>query len=306
MLIAAVLYLRPKDWREGGVLLLFLVSPPLLFAINRANHDVLVFVIMCAALAGFRREHGPWRALGLVLLGISAALKYFPLAAAIILLDARTRREFLGWGALYALVLLLAWPSLAPGLLNAALHTPAPSWLYAFGAPVVFRDFDLPVPTGWLLAGFILYSGAVGWPLLQAGKSPRPEGTSATLERDFACGAIMVVGCFVHGTSYSYKLIFALWLLPWLLRANLADGEARWRKVTLGLLLATLWLEGGLAILINVSVFAAVLEPPIAVTLLKITLVISQGLNYVFVLCLWRFLLRYLIGHGLRLALPAP
>jgi hypothetical protein len=211
----------------------------------------------------------------------------------------------LGWGALYGLVLLLSWPALARGFLNAAQHTPAPSWLYAFGAPVVFRDFDLTVPTGWLLAGFILYTVAVGWPLVKAGKAAPPEGAAATLEREFACGAIMVAGCFAHGTSYSYKLIFALWLLPWLMRASLVGAEARWRTVTLGLLLATLWLEGGLAILINVSVFAAVLEPATAVTWLKITLVISQGLNYVFVFCLWRLLLRYLIGHGLRLAQPA-
>jgi hypothetical protein len=305
VLVAAVLFVRPKNWREGGVLLLFLVSPPLLFAVNRANHDVLVFVIMCGALACFRREHGPWRALGLVLLGISAALKYFPLAAAIILLDARSRRELLGWGALYGLVLLLAWPALARGLLNAAQHTPAPSWLYAFGAPVVFRDFDLPVPTGWLLAGFIAFTGAVGWPLLKAGPSPRPEGLAATLDREFACGAIMVAGCFVHGTSYSYKLIFAWWLLPWLLRAILTGTENRWRQATLGLLLATLWLEGGLAILINTAVFAAILPTPHAVVLLKITLVAGQLLNFVFVLCLWRTVLRYLIGQGLRLARPA-
>src|SRR5258708_5260744 len=212
-LASVVLLLRPLDWWQGGSLLLMLVSPPLLFAINRANPDVVVFVLMCWALACLRGAYAPLRALGILLLAASAVLKYFPLAAVIILLDARTRREFLGWILLYGLVLVLAWPTLEAGLRNALGHQPAPSWLYAFGAPVIFRNYNLAAPMAWLFAGLLVYAGIVVWRSFVAKNPPPTEGPARTQEREFACAAVMVVGCFLHGSSRLYKMTFALWLL---------------------------------------------------------------------------------------------
>ena len=305
-LVSTVLLVRPADWREGRLLILFLVSPPLVMAINRANHDLLVYVIMCVALACFRVERGPFRWLGVVLLAACAALKYFPLAAGILLFEARTRRGLLGLGLLYGVVLLLAWPALERGLHNAFLHQPAPSWLYAFGAPVIFRDFDLIAPIGWLRAGMLILAGAASWTALKAGATTATEGVARNHEREFACGAVMVVGCFLHGSSYIYKMVFAAWLLPSLWRSMPTKREDRWRKTTLGLLLAVLWLEGIMAILINVFVFAGVLKLAAADILLKLTLVSSQLLSYALVLCLFRSLLLYLAQQAQRLAGPAP
>lgn len=300
-LTSTVLLLQPVDWKQGGLLFLVLVSPPLLLAINRANHDLVVFVIMCAALACLRVERTSLRALGVVLLAVSAALKYFPLAAVVILLDARTRRELVGWCLLYVLVLVLSWPALEPGLRIAFSHQPAPSWLYAFGAPVVFRDFELVAPVGWLLTGLLGLTAATSWPKVWAGRTASIEGDARNLERELACGAVMVVGCFLHGSSYAYKLIFTLWLLPWLWRASLSENEAFWRKLILGLLIAVLWLEGGLAVVINALFFAAVLPTPAAENLLKMTLLVSQLLTYAIVLCLWRALIIYIVRQLTRL-----
>ena len=61
-------------------------------------------------------------------------------------------------------------------------------------------------------------------------------------------GAALVVGCFFLGASYVYKLVFAVWLLPWLWRQGAAPAEERWRRLTLALLLAVLWFEGLMAI----------------------------------------------------------
>lgn len=305
-LASAVLLLRPAGWRQGVGLLLILVSPPLLFAINRANNDLVVFVLMGAALACLRVERAPLRALGVVLLAVSAALKYFPLAAVVLLLDARTRRELLGWGLLYGLVLLLAWPALLPGLRTAVSYQPAPSWLYAFGAPVIFRNFHLVAPIGWLLVGFLGLTGAACWPAIKTGKGSSPEGEAHVQEREYACGAVMVVGCFLHGSSYNYKLVFALWLLPWLWRATLVEKEERWRKTTFGLLLAVLWVEGGLAIVTNVLVFTSALSPAVAHNMLIVIQLVSQLLTWALVACLWRALLVYLIRQVKRLVSPAP
>ena len=303
-LASTMLLLRPANWSQGRVLLLVLVSPPLLFAINRANHDLVVFVIMCGALACFRGVGVPRRALGVVLLAVAAALKYFPLAAVVLLLDARTRRELLGWGLLYGLVLVLAWPSLEAGLRNAVSLSPAPSWLYAFGAPVIFRNVGIVAPIGWLLAGFLLYAGVVGWPSIKT-RNPAPaEGAGRDQEREFACGAVMIVGCFLHGSSYLYKMVFALWLLPWLWRATLAGNDERWRKATLGLLLAVLWFEGGAAMAVNLLYLSSVLSAVVAHKTHIVTQFVSQLLTWALVLCLWRALWLYLIRQIRRLGSP--
>jgi len=303
-LLSAVLLLRPTDWREGRMLALLLVSPPLLLAISRANHDLVVFVVMCVALACLRAKRWPLRTLAVLLLAIAAALKYFPLAAAVLLLEARTRRELLGWLSLYCFALLLAWPSLERGLQNAFLHQPAPSWLYAFGAPVVFRDFDLTVPIMWLRAVMLILAAAASWPALKAG--PGAPSREDDREREFICGAVMVAGCFLHGSSYIYKMVFALWMLPWLWRTRLAGGEDRWRKAILALLLGVMWFEGGVAILLNLLVFASAIPLDVAHNLLKTDLVLSQILSYALVLCLIRSLVLYAAMHARRLIGPAP
>ncbi len=302
-LASTVLLLRPAGWRQGAGLLLVLISPPLLFLINRANHDLVVFVLMSLALACLRHERSAVRALAILLLAVSAVLKYFPLAAVVLLLDARTRREFAGWVLLYGLVLVLAWPSLAEALRTAASHTPAPAWLFAFGAPTFFRNLELAAAAawGWLAAGLVLLAVATSWWRSTARTAPPATGEARTLEREFACGAVMIVGCFLHGSSYLYKMVFALWLLPWLWRATLDQGEERWRKATQSLLLAVLWFEGGTTLAINLSVFTEILTPPVAHRMIGVTIQIGQLLTWALVFCLWRALLVYLGRESRRL-----
>ena len=288
-LLSAVLLTRPASARETAGLVLCLVSPALLMAAARANNDLVVFVLMCGALGCLRAGRPPWRALGIVLLAVAAVLKYFPLAAVLLLLEARTRRELLGWGLLYGLVLVLAWPSLEPGLHAAARSQPAPEWLYAFGAPVLFRDFHLAAPAGWFAVFFFLAAGAS-----RLAVQPPPAGPPAAVsgdEREFICGAVMVVGCFVHGSSYAYKLVFALWLLPWLWRAPPTD---RLRRIIYLLLLAVLWLEGTMAVVINLSVTFSAWTAATGQRVLLATLVVSQLLGWALAVILGRSLLLYL------------
>lgn len=303
MLASTVLLLKPAGWRQGAGLLLVLVSPPVLFLVNRANHDVVVFVLMSLALGCLRRSSGAGRALAILLLAVSAVLKYFPLAAVVILLDARTRREFAGWILLYGLVLVLAWPSLEQALGIAARHQPAPAWLFAFGAPMLFRNLDLAgaAAWGWVAAGLMLLVVAACWWRSAARQAPPATGEARTLEREFACGAVMIVGCFLHGSSYLYKMVFALWLLPWLWRASLDGGEDRWRRATQMLLMAVLWVEGGVALGINLNVFTGTLSPGMAHRMIAITVQAGQLLTWALVFCLGRALLVYVTRETRRL-----
>jgi hypothetical protein len=297
-LLSAVLLVRPAGWRQAGLAVLVLVSPAMLLAVNRANNDLVVFILMGGALVLLRQDREPPRVLGVVLLAIAAVLKYYPLAAGVILLDARSRREWLGWILAYGLVLLLAWPALEPGLHSASKYRPSPDWLYAFGMPVIFRDFALAVPPGWLAFGGGL--AVAGWAARGALKGGAANGAPSAAEREFACGAALLVGCFALGSSYAYKLVFSVWLLPWLWRTVSPGQEDLWRRATLGLLLVVLWLEGLLSVVINV------LMPPgeylLALQVMKATLAISQVLTWALVISLLRSVLIYAGPRVIRLA----
>ena len=297
MLISAVWLVRPGTRREAMLLVLVLVSPAILMAVNRGNNDLVAFVVMCGAFALLRREGSPPRIFGVALLAAAAVLKYYPLAAAVVLLDARSRREWLGWVLVYGLVVLVAWPALVPGLHSAAKYRPSPEWLYAFGAPVVFRDFSLATPPSWLLLGAGLAVAA--WAARGAWSGQAGVTAASAAEREFAGGAAVVVGCFALGSSYTYKLVFAVWLLPWLWRATPAGPEDCWRKATLGLLLAVLWLEGLMGLGINLLVAPA--NAGWAWQMLRATLLISQLLEWALVICLLRSLLIYMVRRSARL-----
>jgi hypothetical protein len=146
-----------------------------------------------------------------------------------------------------------------------------------------------------------LLAVAASWWRSAARKAPPATGEARTLEREFACGAVMIVGCFLHGSSYLYKMVFALWLLPWLWRATLEPREERWRKATQSLLLAVLWFEGGATLAINLGVFTDILTPGVAHRMIEVTIQLGQLLTWALVFCLWRALLLYLDRETRRL-----
>jgi hypothetical protein len=295
-LTSALMVVRPMGWRQIGMAWLCLASPALLMALDRANNDLVVFVLMCAAFLALSKTAGSLRALGIVLLAVAAVLKYYPLATLILLLDARSRREFLYWVLLVGLVFLLAWPALEPGLRAAFKYRPNPEWLYAFGAPVIFRDLGIVVQPRWLWAGFGLGTIVATWSLRGKGAlSTAAPSQSGKDELAFIGGAAMLLGCFVLGSSYAYKLIFSLWLLPWLWRSEIANAERRWKMMTWVSLFAVLWLEGLLAVILNT--WASSIPRELALRLLKSGLVVSQLFTWVLMICLLRRLMAYCYGR---------
>ncbi|HWA28324.1 MAG TPA: glycosyltransferase 87 family protein [Lacunisphaera sp.] len=298
VLLMAVIVVRPQTRHEGVALFLFLASPAVLLAVNRANNDLVVFLLVGCGLLCFRRENLAWQSGGVVLFAVSAVLKYSPLVTLVVLLDLRTRRALAAGLGAAVVVLALGWPGLVPGLQSAARFNPAPDGLFAFGAPVFLRNLGIPSTLGWLVPGLLL----LGWVALQAwrkkgGAEPASSEIDRQAQREFVCGAALVVGLFFLGSSFAYKLIFALWLLPWLGRQAGAGGqESRWARITWCLLLAAVWFEGGMAVVLNVVVGPWSL--PTAQAMLKATLFLSQVATWALVACLLRYLFGYAVRRG--------
>lgn len=289
VLLTSVYLARPRERREWVYLFLLLISPAWLLSFTRANNDPVVLVLVSLGLCCYRSERWPQRVLGILLFSSCVALKYYPLVTLVVLLDARNRRELAGSLLLYFTILVISWPFLQPGFAAASRYTPGPSWLYAFGAPILLRNFDLESRLAWLVpaAGLALWALWLTW--RQGPRAAPASGATPADEREFLCGASLLVGLFFLGASYAYKLIFAVWMLPWLWRMAAAPGPERaWARRALGLLLAMACMDGWGAVFINLGL--ARWSVPAAFTTLKMVLTLTQLLSWALVVCLFRLL----------------
>ena len=86
-------------------------------------------------------------------------------------------------------------------------------------------------------------------------------------------------------------MIFAAWLLPWLWRTAPVK-QSRW--FIFALLIAVLWLEGFMAVVINLSVTFSIWTTVTGERVLAVTLLASQLLTWALAISLGRSLLIYL------------
>ncbi|MFZ5496046.1 MAG: hypothetical protein ACOZE5_12025 [Verrucomicrobiota bacterium] len=301
-LICAVVIIRPVTSVAAAQAVLVLCSPAILMAVNRGNNDWVVFILLCFALVGLRSPTRISQAAGAALIAVATALKYYPGAAFLALLSARTRRESLGLLGICLLVGMLSVPALLPGLQSVTRFAPQPDGLYAFGAPVLFRNFALPVIAGWLVPVVVILLAALGLAIPECRQAGGPT-LEPEADREFVFSAAVLTGCFFLGASYAYKLIFSLWMLPALTQGHSSTLVGRWRRPLWWILLASLWSEGLLALVINVVLTP--LSRDAALGTLSAALIIGPLLTWVLIVMLASRLLVYSWFHLRRLGLVA-
>jgi hypothetical protein len=214
------------------------LSPPVLLAVLRANNDLVIFVLLGTGVLVMRRAT-PWRlALFALSLTLATGLKYYPLVGGLALVLLRPPRLMHLTAGLTLLVAGLALTTVLGDLRRVGI--PAPDGLYTLGTPVLFHELDWP-PWAVLCAGAILLTGVAtacwwrGWFVrLDNEKTDWRERVA------FACGSAVLVGCFLAGSSYAYRLIFMLFLAPFVWRC--AATTARIWPVLL--VLGALWMDG--------------------------------------------------------------
>ena len=230
--------LRPRSYGAAAWYALLMLSPPVLLALLRANNDLVIFFLIAAGVVAARTPT-PWR-LALFTLGLVLAtgLKFYPIFAGLALLVVRPPRRMLTAAALTLLAtggaLFSVW-----GDLHRLVISPT-DCVHTFGAPILFHDL------GWTPAASL---GAGGFLLAAAALVCRWRGWYVGLDderidgRDrlaFACGAALLIGCFLSGISHAYRLIFVILLAPLLWGS--APGSVRTWSLTLAVVVV--WLDG--------------------------------------------------------------
>ena len=243
---------RPRNLREAVWLAVLLVSPPVLLAVNRANNDLVIFVLLAGCgLAAV--SPGWWRGLtAVVCLGLATGLKYFPALAALAFLWVRPvrRAPAMLLAALLVVVLALAgvWTQVERSRFTVA------SGVYTMGAPLWWRDLgwkdqESALPSLLLIA---IPALALAGSRVTAGLTTRGQPRERLLA---ALGAIVLLTCFLAGVNYAYRWIFVLWPACWLWRQAAEASlplRQRW-AVRLGcaLVLVCLWMDGVFCATVN-------------------------------------------------------
>ena len=254
--VAAVcLLVRPRTLGEVCWTLAVFGSAPILLGLNRANIDLVLFLILGPCVPALMSSRRLVRLLAApALIALAAGLKYYPAVAGLILLALPSRRERAISLCLYAGLLLLVILSVA-GDIKHYTGANAVQGLFTFGAPLAFGPLGLTTTIGLgLTLGFL---GASGLGIARALDLRNPLAPPER-SRDhlfFILGAIVLTGCFVASTNYAYRWIFSFWMLPFLIRLRPASSRRAlcWlRNATIALLIAVLWTEGLVVVALNI------------------------------------------------------
>jgi hypothetical protein len=243
---------RPARVRDALWTAALLVSPSVMLAVNRANNDLVIFLLL-GGMALVATGLAWWRvSVAVAGLGLAAGLKYFPAPAALALLWIRPVRRMpavLLLGLLAAMLALAAvWPDIERGRFHIA------SGIYTMGAPLWWRDFGWKDQASALPSLVVIVLAAAGLALTRVTTGLTTRGRPQ--ERMLAAvGAIVLLTCFLAGVNYAYRWIFVLWPALWLWReAGAVEAPVRARlaaRVACGLIVACLWLDGLLCTAVN-------------------------------------------------------
>jgi hypothetical protein len=230
----ASLSLLPPSRRLIGLLLMLAAtfSTMVVFALERANADIILF--MLALAVGFLAERGPAaRMVGYAFALLAALLKYYPILLLVVLFRERlavfvavamaVAGSLAGFWAAYNVEIMRGWANIPVGPYNTDLFA-AKNLPFLIGMMV-----EEPIPSrfgaavGWVVTAG-LYVSLIGAALAICRRLSRFAELRAAIaelpgpERMFlVIGSAVIAGCFFAGQSIGYRGIFLLLVMPGLL-----------------------------------------------------------------------------------------
>jgi hypothetical protein len=227
----------------GGALV---CSPSVLLALERCNSDLLIFLLLVAALGGLQYA---WRGPAWLLLFAAAVLKLYPIVAFAAFGRSGSRQ---GWKWLAGGVVAFAlWAGLHVGEFQSIAHnTPTGGPAVSYGSAVVFSiaeklhgdktgEWGAYLDDAWMgRVGAVLLAGGMLWvgfrrrvadsvlslrQKLEPARTGGPPVPTFAFDRalaGFHVGAAIYIVTFIIGSNFVYRHLFLLLCLPWLLRKD--------------------------------------------------------------------------------------
>ncbi|MEY2881346.1 MAG: hypothetical protein RLZZ15_3726 [Verrucomicrobiota bacterium] len=243
----AVARLRPREPRELLWYLVVLCSSPVVLAVERANNDLVIFLLLAPVVPCLLASRRAVRWLAIFLIAAAAGLKFYPAIAALVLLAPAEAKEVRLRLAVMAAALAVVGLGLVRDLAGFSAIAPKAEGLMTFGAANLFEALGLAGRAAKSAGLAVGAAVAVGFwrTKIFAGWEIRAEDRNAWLS--FTLGAVLLTGCFFAGTNFAYRWVFALWLAPLLWRVPrdaAAPAVVRRLAAAVAVLLAVaLWLD---------------------------------------------------------------
>jgi hypothetical protein len=239
-LVLLLLVLGRLSVVEGLVVAAAVCSPAVMFAVERANMDLVVFSGLALSAIVWRRGSARAELVAVGLVFLMAVAKLYPAVALLAFLPTRRRRTRV---AAAAALLAFAVYAVATREDVATISGAATQGqYYSYGARILLGElYHGVLGEQWggsralaqalvLLAAMVL--GLALWLWLRhhsrrsAEHKPFPEMPETSHLIAFRLGALVYLGTFVAGNSFDYRLVFLLLTLPYLLRWPLHSGGA--------------------------------------------------------------------------------
>ena len=241
-LLAAILLtllLRGHSIAMGLAALPMVLSPSTILAVERANNDIVEWILVCAAALIYSERRKAAAFTAAVLLCLAIALKFIALFCVSLIVRLNRTAVLVGI-ALTGFTILYLY-SLTDALPHIRRITPVSPYI-SYGYAIVFDRFEflyaprLGINVAGLSKSWIPYAAvalalvlataiaAIAWNrrapacILDAGR----DGTAFLFGGGIYCGSFLLLG-----TNYTYRLIFLLLCLPQLFDWIAADRASR-------------------------------------------------------------------------------
>jgi hypothetical protein len=235
-ILSWIAVLRPRNLRDLLVLGLAALSPMTVYAIERANNDLVVFLLILCGSMLFAASR-PYRLFSYALWLTAGLLKYYPLVLLVLVARERWRDRIVVviiTGSMVIFFGVYFYPELGKALAN----IPTTSFFTdAFSAE------NLPFGFGEAIGGGISRT-VVGVSLLSALAAVAAARTRRTIllinrqEIDWnasemqclAIGGVLVTACFFAGQNTNYRGILLLLVVPGLVHLHRSADETALRQ----------------------------------------------------------------------------
>jgi hypothetical protein len=238
-----------RGW-HALVYVALLCSPPFMLGVERANVDLLVFVILAGATLSFARPlEGSARLLPYLAIVFAGILKLHPIVALVVVLREPLRRALATvavCGGLFALYLLVTWDDLV------LIRRGVVGWVNASHGSLVLPELLAGRAAGRLVAHVpawmslvpVVAAALIAWVTLRT-QPGRPVQPAPSWRLDaFRAGAIGWGAAFIAGHNFDYRLVVLLLTLPQMLEwAETSGALSRSARVAPWVLVAACWLS---------------------------------------------------------------
>jgi hypothetical protein len=239
----------PRHPLELMLVLAATLSTMVVFALERANPDILLFMLALAAglLAECRSE---LRVIGYCLALLGALLKYYPIMV-LVTVTRETPAQFVATTIAIAVALVVFWAryhgQIAEGLATIAQGPYNTDLFAAKNLPFLLGEAagSAAEPSSWAPLVVRAYAGAIyatlvgccvviGRRLFGSGTLTASLASLGGLERTFlVIGSSVIAGCFFAGQSIGYRGVFLLMVIPGLLALS-RESDHNLRRLGIG------------------------------------------------------------------------